>query len=225
LGLGFWVLVARREEGSGLRRKGGSGPCGAWRRLWVLGFGYAARKVSGFWPRGVKKDLEVFCLLHRVYVFCEVRIASIAYKCAPSVCLACFFLTQQLAIVSNSRPRPLATAPVTTLCSTSLPCPSTSPHSCPCPSTSPRLHPKPRPWFAAWSHIEPRPLQIRILLFSSLLSIVLPELSELTLLRTLKRPVFKIAYIIHHPDSQTVIKLMAVGSGRSSAPGSQPKCS
>jgi len=77
-GLGFWVLVARREEvsGSGFWLRGA-------RRSWVLGSGCAARgglgfwilvarreEVLGFWLRGgerlcwvwlygVKKDLDV----------------------------------------------------------------------------------------------------------------------------------------------------------------------
>jgi len=42
-----------------------------------------------------------------------------------------------LVIVSHGQPRPLATVLVTTPCSTSLPCPFTSPHSCHCLSRSP----------------------------------------------------------------------------------------
>ena len=64
-GLGFWILVARREEvwGSGFCLRGA-------RRSWVLDSGARRQQVLGFWLRGgerlccvwlygVKKDLDV----------------------------------------------------------------------------------------------------------------------------------------------------------------------
>jgi len=76
-----------------------------------------------------------------------------------------------LVIVSHSRPRALPTVLVTAPCSTSLPCPVprpclspfTSAHSCPCPCPSKSPRPRPNPWFAIWSHIEPRPLHLLFL--------------------------------------------------------------